>query len=70
MNLDGFSGFTCNVGDVETMIKRSLEILSNPETLRKFKDQAYIQAKKFELGNILPMYEEVYESLCTAHRLA
>ncbi|MDZ4758933.1 MAG: N-acetyl-alpha-D-glucosaminyl L-malate synthase BshA [Bacteroidota bacterium] len=64
MNLDGFSGYTCAVGDVDSMIKRSLEILSNPETLTKFKHQAFLQAKKFELGNILPLYEEVYESLC------
>lgn len=45
MNLDGFSGFTCAVGDTAAMTSRSLEILSNQETLKKFKQQAFLQAK-------------------------
>lgn len=64
MNLEGYSGYSCNVGDVEAMIKKSLQILSNQETLNKFKQQAFLQSKKFDLNYILPLYEEVYEGLC------
>jgi glycosyltransferase involved in cell wall biosynthesis len=63
MNLDGFSGFTLDVGDVKGMIAKSLEILKSPESLSLFKQNAIAQARKFDIENILPMYEEIYASL-------
>lgn len=61
VNFDGQSGFLSNVGDVESMSKNALHILSNIETLSTFKSNAIEVAKQFDILNILPLYEELYE---------
>jgi len=61
VNANGFSGFMSNVGDVDDMVKNAITILKDDETLRKFKNNAYEQAKKFDIEKILPMYERLYE---------
>lgn len=60
VNVNGKSGYTCNVGDVEEMAKHAWEILSEEITLHQFKANAFEQAKKFSIEKILPMYEELY----------
>ena len=54
VNFDGQSGFLSNVGDVESMSKNALYILSNNETLSTFKSNALAVAKQFDILNILP----------------
>jgi len=61
VNINGVTGFTSNVGDVDDMAKNAIAILSDEATLQKFKAGAYEQAKNFEIGKILPMYEALYE---------
>lgn len=61
VNFDGQSGFLSDVGDVESMSKNALHILSNNETLSTFKSNALTVAKRFDILNILPLYEELYE---------
>ncbi len=61
VNKHGFSGYTSNVGDVEDMAKNALKILRDKETLAQFKSNAIVRAKDFELVNILPYYEQLYE---------
>jgi L-malate glycosyltransferase len=51
------------VGDVEEMANNAITILSDEATLQRFKAAAYEQAKKFDMKNILPLYEELYESV-------
>jgi N-acetyl-alpha-D-glucosaminyl L-malate synthase BshA len=63
VNIHGVTGFMSNVGDVEDMANNALKILSDDEELHKFKARAYEQAKKFEIGKILPQYEKVYEKV-------
>lgn len=63
VNIEGITGFTCDVGDVETMAKRGIEILQNEDTLRKFKTNALAQAKTFDIGKICPLYENYYASI-------
>jgi glycosyltransferase involved in cell wall biosynthesis len=60
VNINGVTGFTSNVGDVEDMAKNAITILSDEATLQKFKHDAYEQAKNFSIESILPMYEELY----------
>ncbi len=60
VNKHDFSGFLSNVGDVEDMAKNALQLLQNPEKLIQFKLQAFGQAKKFNILNILPKYEKLY----------
>jgi len=59
LNIDGVTGFTCEVGDVDDMIKKSLHIL-NEENLPKFKAAALSRAKEFDSNSIVPHYEEYY----------
>ncbi len=59
LNENGVSGFLCNVGDIDEMAARSIEILDDAN-LQRFKAGALARAKQFDLANILPMYEEFY----------
>jgi len=61
VNRHGISGMMSDVGDLDDMAKNTLFILNSKERLAKFKSQALQRAKEFDLSNILPMYEEVYE---------
>ncbi len=61
INFHGETGFTAAVGDVETMSRCAIEILKDPETLKKFKKQAFENARKFDISNIVPHYEKLYE---------
>ena len=57
INVHGFSGFMSDVGDVEDMSRNALTILSDKETHLRFKANALIQAKKFDISQIVPQYE-------------
>ena len=61
VNFDGISGYLSNVGDVDEMAANAIKILENDQNLNKFKSNALEVAKKFDIKNILPMYEELYE---------
>lgn len=60
VNIDGETGYLCNVGDVATMAERTIKLFSNDELLKKFKKQAYNKALEFDIKNILPQYEKLY----------
>jgi len=61
INVQGFSGYLSNVGDVEEMAKNALHILKDKKTHNSFRKNASEQAKKFEISKILPLYENLYE---------
>lgn len=61
VNKHGVSGYLADVGDVDEMASKALEILKEDEVLEKFKNNAHQVAAKFDILNILPLYEEVYE---------
>lgn len=61
VNIDGVSGYLANVGDVDTMSAKAIEILKDDATLDKFKENAYNVASKFDIVHILPLYEDLYE---------
>ena len=63
VNIDGKTGFLCDVGDVDTMAARALEILSDEETHQKFRTAAFEHAKTFDIANILPTYESFYQEV-------
>jgi L-malate glycosyltransferase len=60
INIDGYCGYMSNVGDIEDMCKNALSILKDDATLAVFKANALEQAKKFDIANIVPKYEELY----------
>jgi N-acetyl-alpha-D-glucosaminyl L-malate synthase BshA len=60
LNLNGITGYACEVGDVEDMTRRALEIL-DPANLPGFKSRALARAKEFDIDQILPLYVAYYE---------
>ncbi len=63
VNVHGVTGYLSDVGDVEDMAKNVLKIVKDDATLLQFKQNAKEHTKKFSIKNILPVYEEIYESL-------
>lgn len=61
VNKHGISGFLSNVGDVDDMAKNALRILKDEQVLRQFKVQAGLEAEKFDVHKIVPLYEAIYE---------
>ena len=57
----GKCGFLSNVGDYSEMSKNALSILSNEKTFADFKLNARQTAKKFDIQEILPIYEKIYK---------
>ena len=61
VNFDGVSGYLSNVGDIDNMAENALKILSDDATLGQFKEKALSVAQQFDIKNILPLYEALYE---------
>jgi len=59
LNIDGYSGFLCEVGNIDQMTEKALYILEDNH-LPKFKENALARAKDFEISKILPLYENYY----------
>jgi len=60
VNFNDVSGYLSDVGDVDSMAKNAIKILSDDNTLAKFKENALEVAKQFDIKNILPLYENLY----------
>lgn len=67
LNINGETGYTSNVGDVEEMAANALKILSSPEVHHKFKTAAFERSKLFGLDVIMPQYEKLYEEVIEEH---
>lgn len=63
VNVHGFSGMLSNVGDVDDMAKNAIAIMKDEKTHQRFRDNAFAQAKKFQIESILPMYEKLYQEV-------
>ncbi len=61
INIDGVTGYMGNIGDVATMSQQAIAILKDDETLIQFKTNAAQHASKFDIHNIVPLYEELYQ---------
>ena len=63
VNIDGKTGYLSDVGDVNKMANDTINLLKDAEKLKAFKNNALAHAKTFDLPNILPQYEAVYQEL-------
>lgn len=63
VNVDGETGFMSDVGDVKEMIANSLKLLQNPDLLKEMSANAFSRAKEFDIANVVPLYEELYEKV-------
>lgn len=69
VNLNGVSGYLSSVGDVAEMAENALKIIRDPKVLERFKKQAFETAKQFDIHEILPKYEELYQRALNAYVL-
>lgn len=69
VNIDGVTGYMCDVGDVEGMATRCLDLLQDEDLLNTFRHNAYLQAQKFDIKTILPQYENYYNEIIASVKL-
>lgn len=62
LNIQGVTGFLSPVGDVDDMTRKALFILDK-DNLPKFKENALLRAKEFDITRILPLYESYYTKI-------
>jgi len=67
LNKDGHSGFVCEVGDIDGMVKKAIQILDS-ENLDRFKQGARARAKEFDVNIILSKYEDYYQSVIKEYK--
>ncbi|MDA9663571.1 N-acetyl-alpha-D-glucosaminyl L-malate synthase BshA [bacterium] len=63
VNINGITGYLSGVGDIKQMSENATKLLSNNILLSKFKENALKQSLNFNIHNILPLYENVYDQL-------
>src|SRR5688572_7610710 len=61
INIPGETGYMADVGDVATMSQQAISILKDDKTLNGFKKRAAAHAKLYDISNIIPVYEKLYE---------
>jgi len=61
ININGETGYVENFDDVDKISKKAISILSNRKKLEKFKNNAFLKAKEYDIKNIVPMYEKTYQ---------
>ncbi len=61
INLDGITGYTSDVGEVEDMAQKGISILRNSSEQACFSKRAREQAEKFSIDIIGPKYLGVYQ---------
>jgi N-acetyl-alpha-D-glucosaminyl L-malate synthase BshA len=59
----GVSGLLTDVGDVAAMADAAIAILADEQELQRFREGAARQASRFDLEQVLPRYEALYEQV-------
>lgn len=67
--IPGVTGYMGDVGDIDTMSEQAMSILSNDERLNEFKQAAFRHAQSFDIINIVPLYEKLYEEVVAGERV-
>ncbi|MDO8998772.1 MAG: N-acetyl-alpha-D-glucosaminyl L-malate synthase BshA [Bacteroidota bacterium] len=70
VNINGKTGYLSEVGNVEEMANNALKLLTDEKLFNQFRENAFAQAKKFDIVNILPMYEKLYHQLVSEHAVS
>ena len=61
LNINGNSGYTSDIGDIDSMASNAIKILSDKSLKKKYRSQAFENAKKYDIKKIIPLYEKVYD---------
>lgn len=62
LNIDGETGFVCDINNLDDMVEKSLYILDE-NNLATFRKNAYKRAQIFDIDIIVPKYLALYERL-------
>ncbi len=65
ININGKTGFLSPVGNVKEMSDNAITLLQDENMLAVFKQNALEQADKFDIMNIIPQYEALYDRFLT-----
>lgn len=63
VNVQGETGYLCDLDDIDCMGKHAVEILSDEDLHKRMSRNARKQAEKFEMSRIISVYEEYYEEV-------
>ena len=61
LNINGNSGYTSDIGDIDSMASNAIKILSDKSLKKKYSSQAFENARKYDIKKIIPLYENVYK---------
>jgi len=64
--IDGVTGFTSPVGDVDHMAEKAIYILQSQDRWEEFSENAHRHAQGFALEEIVPQYEQFYQEITGA----
>ncbi len=61
---DGVNGYVCELGDIETIVRKGIEILTDEALHQKFSENSILTARTgFGAEKIVSQYEDIYYSL-------
>jgi N-acetyl-alpha-D-glucosaminyl L-malate synthase BshA len=63
INVQGVTGFMTNVGDTQDMADKAMLILGDDTSLARFKKSAIDHARTYSKQRIIPLYEQLYDSV-------
>jgi N-acetyl-alpha-D-glucosaminyl L-malate synthase BshA len=58
--VNGETGYMSDIGDIDGMSQNAIAILKDPLVLKEFKTRAAAHAQIFDIQNIVPQYEALY----------
>ena len=61
LNINGNSGYTSDIGDIDSMASNAIKILSDKSLKKEYSSQAFENAKKYDIKKIIPLYESAYQ---------
>lgn len=61
LNINGNSGYTSDVGDIDSMAENAIKILTDTSLEKKYRNQAFENAKKYDIKKVIPLYEKIYD---------
>ncbi len=60
VNKDGVSGYLSDIGNINEMALNGIKILETDEKLNEFKENAFNEASKFDIHQVVPQYLKLY----------
>ena len=63
LNLNNKTGFTCEYSDIDHFVLSIEKLLKDDDLLESFKTKAYNEAKKYDINDVVPLYEKEYKKL-------